>query len=246
MGPRSVPIVLADVRADAGADLGHSFTQIGINRAAAMASAVRHLLALGHRNLMYVGPTAGSSSEKWSGVLDAVRQSSTRGARAGSREGVRVRFASLDGARFREAAQVARSRTGTSNSDNGSISDVLDSAGAVADRVALLDPVQRPTALIAASDLIAMALIGRLADRGLRTPADVSVTGFDGDEIACRLFRPRLTTVLQPRELLAERVVNALLHLMNGGPNNGRGGHVVDEQIDTMLVTGESTAAPAR
>ncbi len=227
VGGQSVPIVLADVRAAAG----EWFTQIGINRSTAMGSAVRHLVALGHRNLMYVGPIAGSSSEKWNGVLEAVRASTIRG--------IRVRFGSLDGSPFRESQQVARLRPSVGSAGIASASDVPDSAGALADRIASLPADDRPTALIAASDLIAMALIGRLADRGLRTPGDISVTGFDGDEIACRLFRPRLTTVLQPRDLLAERVVAALLQMLSGSDGQTR-----NEEIETVLLTGESTGAP--
>lgn len=54
-----------------------------------------------------------------------------------------------------------------------------------------------PTAIIAASDMTAFALISALAVKGVNTPRDVSVIGFDGLSLGAR-FNPRLTTIQQP------------------------------------------------
>ena len=52
------------------------------------------------------------------------------------------------------------------------------------------------TAVVCASDLIAIGLINGLRDLGISVPADVSVSGFDDLDIA-RYFSPALTTVRQ-------------------------------------------------
>ena len=52
------------------------------------------------------------------------------------------------------------------------------------------------TAIVCASDLIAIGLISGLKTHGIRVPEDVSVSGFDDLDIA-RYFSPSLTTVHQ-------------------------------------------------
>ena len=56
---------------------------------------------------------------------------------------------------------------------------------------------ERPTAIIAASDLVAFGLVSALAAHGVQVPADVSVIGFDGLALGVR-FNPALTTIRQP------------------------------------------------
>ena len=56
---------------------------------------------------------------------------------------------------------------------------------------------QRPTAIIAANDMTAFALISALAGLGLDVPGDVSVIGFDGLDFGAR-FNPALTSIRQP------------------------------------------------
>jgi LacI family transcriptional regulator len=55
----------------------------------------------------------------------------------------------------------------------------------------------RPTAIIAASDMTAFGVISALAARGFDVPRDVSVIGFDGLTLGAR-FNPGLTTIRQP------------------------------------------------
>jgi LacI family transcriptional regulator len=60
-----------------------------------------------------------------------------------------------------------------------------------------------PTALIAFNDLAALGAIARLRELGLRTPADISVTGFDDVSLA-RFADPPLTTIVSPKAALGE------------------------------------------
>ena len=65
------------------------------------------------------------------------------------------------------------------------------------------------TGLFAMSDVIAISAIRALKDAGLRVPEDVSVVGFDGLTIG-EYTIPKLTTVAQPIDDLAERSLRLL------------------------------------
>ena len=73
---------------------------------------------------------------------------------------------------------------------------------------------ERPTAIFAASDDMALEAIAVLLEKGLRVPEDISVIGFD-DNPAC-LFGPvALTTVRQPLFQMAEQAVKVLVDAIN-------------------------------
>jgi LacI family transcriptional regulator len=61
----------------------------------------------------------------------------------------------------------------------------------------LLDRAAPPTAIFAANDDMAAGVISVAYERGLRVPADLSVSGFDDIPLA-RQISPQLTTVQQP------------------------------------------------
>lgn len=61
----------------------------------------------------------------------------------------------------------------------------------------LLDLSQRPTALVAFNDKMAVGALKAAAARGLSVPGDVSVAGFDDIDLS-RACVPELTTVRQP------------------------------------------------
>ena len=68
--------------------------------------------------------------------------------------------------------------------------------GLAAGRALFADPDRRPTAVIAQSDLLAAGVIRAAEEAGLRVPADVSVTGFDGVPVD-GLAPYELTTLVQ-------------------------------------------------
>ncbi len=94
------------------------------------------------------------------------------------------------------------------------------------------------TAIFAVSDVMAMGAIRALRDLGKRVPEDMSVMGYDGVAISDYLV-PRLTTVRQNTQHLAERGVDVLLR------NIERGCHPLHEVVPFQLITGESVASPA-
>lgn len=78
-----------------------------------------------------------------------------------------------------------------------------------------LDAAERPTAIFAASDEIAIGCIKTLKDAGVRVPEDVSVAGFDGIEYSA-MYDPALTTMLQPRAELGRLAAENMVRRMAG------------------------------
>ncbi|WP_165321716.1 LacI family DNA-binding transcriptional regulator [Rhizorhabdus phycosphaerae] len=72
-----------------------------------------------------------------------------------------------------------------------------------------------PDGIVAASDVIAMAAVRALADRGLAVPADVSVIGYDDVPTAAQ-FSPALTTIRQDIRRGAFEMVDRLFRRIAG------------------------------
>ena len=72
------------------------------------------------------------------------------------------------------------------------------------------------TAVFAMADVMAIGAIRALRDVGLRVPEDISVLGFDGLQIGS-YFLPKLTTVHQSVELLADRAAKFLVENIEKG-----------------------------
>lgn len=73
----------------------------------------------------------------------------------------------------------------------------------------------RPTAAIVSNDLLAVTVIASLRRMGLRVPEDVSVTGFDGIDLA-RHISPRLTTIVQPSRTMGTLAAAMVLDIAAG------------------------------
>lgn len=97
------------------------------------------------------------------------------------------------------------------------------------------------TALVCASDALALGAIRAARKLGLKVPADVSVVGFD-DSSLMSLTDPPLTTVRQPIAAMGGAAVAALMSQING--------HVVpvDEVLfdPELIVRGSTGMCPAR
>lgn len=79
--------------------------------------------------------------------------------------------------------------------------------------VALLAGPSRPTAVLAANNVMALGTLQAVLDLGYRCPADISVAGID-DVPWSGLVKPRLTIVAQPIEELAQVATEWLLERM--------------------------------
>ena len=106
--------------------------------------------------------------------------------------------------------------------------------GYTATRV-LLERCPDLTAIFAVSDVTALGAIRALHDLGKRVPEDISVMGYDGLAIG-QYSLPRLTTVRQDTQQLAERGVDTLLRSIQ---RRSPPGH---ELTPFHLIKGESVA----
>lgn len=94
------------------------------------------------------------------------------------------------------------------------VGDFTASGGAAATRT-LLDAPQPPTAIVYASDLMAIAGLAVAQERGLSVPGDLSITGFDDIELAAHVHPP-LTTVRADPFGWGQDAARALLDLVAG------------------------------
>lgn len=100
----------------------------------------------------------------------------------------------------------------------------LESAGAVDgdwsgksgyDAVHSLPDEALPTAVVAANDVVAAGAIRALIDRGLDVPGQVSVTGWDNNEV-CQYLPPALTSVEVDLESLGRNAMLSLIKSISG------------------------------
>jgi LacI family transcriptional regulator len=91
----------------------------------------------------------------------------------------------------------------------------LPSGMAAAER--LLDAAERPSAIFAANDIMAAAVLKVAAARGIAVPGALSVVGFDGSPLA-EMLTPSLTTVVRPVGEMASAATRQLLDLIDGQP----------------------------
>ena len=99
----------------------------------------------------------------------------------------------------------------------------------------LLERCPGLTAIFAVSDVMALGAIRALSDMGKRVPQDISVVGYDGI-VTGQYSLPRLTTVRQDTQQLAQRGVDALLRGIT------RNCPPVHELVPFQLIEGESVA----
>jgi len=74
-----------------------------------------------------------------------------------------------------------------------------------------LSAKSRPTAMVSASDWLALDLVKACSQLGLKIPQDLSIVGYDDIEISS-MTNPALTTVRVEKELLGRLAVRRLLH----------------------------------
>jgi DNA-binding LacI/PurR family transcriptional regulator len=109
---------------------------------------------------------------------------------------------------------------------------------------ALLDAHPEVTAVVAANDPMAMGAMGAAAERGLRTPADLSVVGYDDSPLASAALL-RLTTVDARNDEVGRIAARALLDRIERGPRAA--GESPDEvTVEPRLVVRASTGVPRR
>ena len=87
-----------------------------------------------------------------------------------------------------------------------------------------------PTAVFAASDMLALGALAAAREKGLRVPENVSVAGFDDIDFAA-FSDPPLTTVRVPASKMGEMAVDVLMDMIEGNPEEVR-----QISLDTELI----------
>lgn len=96
-----------------------------------------------------------------------------------------------------------------------------------------------PTAIVAATDVLALGVLNAAWERGLMVPGDISVIGFD-DLPSSAFSVPPLTTLAQPIQGMVEE---GLSRLFDGRAGKGRDGGSVT--LAPRLVVRRSTSRPS-
>jgi DNA-binding LacI/PurR family transcriptional regulator len=138
----------------------------------------------------------------------------------------------------RQDAFVAHmARTGVALPDGYVVNGPNDPAAGVAALHRLADLDEPPTAVVASSDVLATGAVRGAAERGLRVPGDVSITGFD-DIPPVAYAVPALTTVRMP---VAEMVRTAVQLVLDPLPDDGTPDDDEPPVVRPELVVREST-----
>jgi DNA-binding LacI/PurR family transcriptional regulator len=183
---RGLPLVVVDGPPREGAP------SVGIDDRGAARAAAEHLLERGHRDIGIVAFPL--SPDGYEGPSDLERQAAGRYFCTRERLiGMRAAFeaAGLDWAAVPMEERAPHGRD----------------AGRRA-ATALLDRDERPTALLAMSDELAIGALQAAAERGLDIPGDLSVIGFDDTPAAAEA---QLTTIWQPHREKGETAARMLL-----------------------------------
>ncbi|MDF2981828.1 MAG: LacI family DNA-binding transcriptional regulator [Devosia sp.] len=193
-----------------------TISAIGVDDYAGAQMAARHLAQLGHRRFGILGLELDDEHEGpvGSAAIAAAIYSTSRDRAYGYFE--ELALYGID----RGTIPIYETRSTAESVRRGL--DYIFSAG------------QRPTAILAMSDRVAMFALEILAERGLSVPEDISIVGFDGVPEAATVSPP-LTTVVQPIAEIGRRAVKTILE---------HDGGVHRESLPLELLVRKSTAAP--
>ena len=168
----AVPLVMVDNWA---AEL--SWDSVMMDNAGGVTLAVEHLIAQGHREIVFVaGPPHPSIVERQHGYTATMQ-----------RHGLRTHVLTTPDLGLADGEAAANT---------------------------LIETRSTATAVACANDMLAIGLIRRLVQQGVRVPAQVAVTGFDDIELAS-FTQPALTTVTVDRVAFGRLAVELLLGRVN-------------------------------
>lgn len=169
--------------------------------------ATRHLLQLGHRRIGFAGAPGG---HEW----------------------VRERIAGYNQAL--DAAEIEPAVRWIWQPDNSErLALPQDGARALKHWLAL-PKSQRPTAIVAANDVVALGLLEVARQRHLTVPGDLSLVGFDNDP---GTLLAGLTTIERPTEALGEAAARVTLERLAAGPEAA----AVTHRLRPVLIERKTT-----
>ena len=180
---RGLPYVLVDHQ-DANA------RRVNIDDRGGARAAAEHLVALGHRRF---------------GVVMGYDNPAATAAEAEAMSPYHVHRERLAG--WRAGLEPAGIDWSAVSVDSAPIEDRV--TGRIAGHK-LLDRAERPTAVLAMTDLLALGVLDAVAERGVQVPEELSVVGFDDVPEAAQAT-PSLTTIRQPHHAKGTEAVRLLL-----------------------------------
>jgi DNA-binding LacI/PurR family transcriptional regulator len=224
---RDLPLVIVDQPRVPG------ITTVGIDDVAGARAVARHLVELGHRRLAIVSQPI--LPDGYTGPADAARLASPL---------LSVTADRLRG--YREA--IAGAGIDPSTVPVFECAHASEALGETAAAQLLATaPGDRPTAILAMTDRLALGALAAARSLGLRVPADLSIGGFD-DIPAAAAARPPLTTVSQPHRLKGYAAARLLLDGLLGPetPTPATAAAAGEDRLDLPieLVVRRSTAEP--
>ncbi|RME71194.1 MAG: LacI family transcriptional regulator [Verrucomicrobia bacterium] len=186
-----------------------SLPSVALNRGNGIAMAIRHLLDLGHRRFALFG-------------IDE-RVAYGRNRWVGIREVAEERGLAID-------------ETFVTLSEENPPALDFGYGRRLAERFVAFP--ERPTAVLALNDQVAVGAMAFLQERGIPVPGEVSLVGFDNLDVAAHV-NPRLTTIDQDVDLLMQHAVD----LLEGQSDADAPRHVL---VEPIFVPGRTTGpAPA-
>lgn len=108
---------------------------------------------------------------------------------------------------------------------------------------ALLDLERPPTAIFCANDRMAVGCYEALKERGLKIPRDISVIGYDDEEVAGHLT-PQLTTLVLPHREMGRWAVEQILSAPTPATAETAGDRFPITKLECPLIERESIAPP--
>lgn len=182
---------------------------IGIDDVASARAAVDHLINLGHERIGHIGGRADDE-----------------------------RFAFSSSADRHRGYAMAMAAAGLEPDPRWHVTGPHGVAGGTAAMTELLARPDRPTAVLAEYDELALGALGALRSAGLRAPEDLSIIGIDDHEMASVMG---LTTMAQDVVDQGRRAAQMVLQLLGAEPGDPPSSPVV---APSRLVLRGSTAPP--
>lgn len=170
----------------------------------AYTQALGHLLQLGHKNIVYCGvlenPNA-SDDQKNQGWVSAVKK-------------LKLTETHTIGWNIGRQSEDGAASVGNEGVTDDFIYQTASHDAMMAFAQHLENSPEKITALVCASDEVALAFQSYLQSRGKKLPQDLSIIGYDGISLGAR-FYPALTTIAPDYDKMAEVAVKRLIHHMS-------------------------------
>lgn len=140
--------------------------------------------------------------------------------------------------RMSGAARAAQETPGVTLSIIETADLTVEQGRHVAEHILALPKEDRPNAVFAANDLLAIGLIQALIlDRRLSVPRDIAIVGYDDIDFAASTVVP-LSTIRQPRESLAHAALELLEQEVVGDENHVHGRHLLQPELIVRASSG--------